>query len=135
MALFASLGKYRNTGLLIVRLGLGVMMMLHGYPKFLGGPDNWAAVGGSMKYLGITFAPEVWGLLAAAAETFGGFLLLIGLAFRPVCLILTFTMLVAAVTHLKTSSDYMDAAHAIELGFVFFGLAFIGPGRYSVDKK
>lgn len=135
MALFASLGKYRNTGLLIVRLGLGVMMMLHGYPKFLGGPENWAAVGSSMKYLGITFAPEVWGLLAASAETFGGFLLLIGLAFRPVCLILTFTMIVAALTHLRTSANYMDAAHAIELGFVFFGLAFIGPGRYSVDKK
>ncbi|MES3016655.1 MAG: DoxX family protein [Bacteroidota bacterium] len=135
MALFASLGKYRNTGLLIVRLGLGVMMMLHGYPKFLGGPDNWEAVGSSMKYLGITFAPAVWGLLAAAAETFGGFLLLIGLAFRPVCLILTFTMIVASLTHLKTSANYMDAAHAIELGFVFFGLAFIGPGRYSIDKK
>ncbi len=135
MALFASLGKYRNTGLLIVRLGLGVMMILHGYPKFLGGPDNWEAVGSSMKYLGITFAPAVWGLLAGAAETFGGFLLLIGLAFRPVCLILTFTMIVASLTHLKTSANYMDAAHAIELGFVFFGLAFIGPGRYSIDKK
>ncbi len=135
MALLASLGKYRNTGLLIIRLGLGVMMMLHGYPKLLGGPDNWEAVGSSMKHLGITFAPAVWGLLAAAAETFGGFLLLIGLAFRPVCLFLTFTMIVASLTHLKTSPNYMDAAHAIELGFVFFGLAFVGPGRYSADKK
>lgn len=135
MAIFASIGKYRNTGLLIIRLGLGVMMMLHGYPKLLGGPDKWEAVGSSMKYLGITFAPAVWGLLAAAAETFGGFLLLIGLVFRPVCLILTFTMIVASLTHLKTSTDYMDAAHAIELGFVFFGLTFVGPGRYSVDKK
>lgn len=40
MALLASLGKYRNTGLLIIRIGLGVMMMLHGYPKLLGGPEN-----------------------------------------------------------------------------------------------
>lgn len=135
MALLASLGKYRNTGLLIMRAGLGVMMMLHGYPKLLGGPEKWEAVGSSMKHLGITFAPAVWGLLAAATETFGGFLILIGLAFRPVSLLLTFTMIVAALTHLKTSANYMDASHAIEVGLVFFGLAFIGPGRFSVDKK
>lgn len=135
MAMLASLGKYRNTGLLIMRLGLGIMFMLHGYPKLLGGPDKWEAIGGSMKYLGITFLPAVWGLLAAVAETFGGFLVLIGLAFRPVCLLLTFVMIVAATMHLQTSANYMMASQAIEVGFVFFGLMFIGPGRYSIDKK
>lgn len=135
MALFASLGKYRNTGLLIIRLGLGIMIMLHGYPKLLGGPEKWEAVGGSMKYLGISAAPGVWGLLAAATETFGGFLLLIGLAFRPVCLLLTCTMIVAATMHLKTSTDYMTASQAIEIGVMFFGMAFLGPGKYSIDKK
>ncbi len=135
MAMLASLGKYRNTGLLITRLGLGVMFMLHGYPKLLGGPDQWEAIGGSMKYLGITFAPAVWGLFAAVAETFGGFLILIGLAFRPVCLFLTFVMIVAATMHLQTSANYMTASQAIEVGFVLFGLAFIGAGRYSIDKK
>lgn len=135
MALLASLGKYRNTGLLIIRIGLGVMMMLHGYPKLLGGPEKWEAVGNSMKYLGIHFTPVIWGLLAGATETFGGFLILIGLAFRPVCLLLTFTMIVASLTNLRTSGNYMDASQAIEVGFVFFGLAFIGPGRFSIDKK
>ncbi len=135
MALLASLGKYRNTGLLIIRLGLGVMMMMHGYPKLLGGPEKWEAVGSSMKYLGITFAPAFWGLLAAATETFGGFLVLIGLAFRPVCLLLTFTMIVAASMHIQTSTNYMVASQAIEVGVVFFGLAFLGPGKYSIDKK
>ncbi|HEY1009609.1 MAG: DoxX family protein [Daejeonella sp.] len=135
MALLASLGKYRNTGLLIIRLGLGIMMMMHGYPKLLGGPEKWEAVGSSMKHLGITFVPAVWGLLAAATETFGGFLVLIGLAFRPVCLLLTFTMVVAATMHLQTSANYMVASQAIEVGVVFLGLAFIGPGKYSIDKK
>ncbi|RZJ63310.1 MAG: DoxX family protein, partial [Pedobacter sp.] len=32
MAIFDSLGKYRNTGLLILRVGLGIMMMTHGFP-------------------------------------------------------------------------------------------------------
>lgn len=135
MPILASLGKYRNTGLLIIRIGLGVMFMMHGYPKLIGGPDTWEAVGGSMKNLGITFAPAVWGLLAAATETFGGFLILLGLAFRPVCLLLVFTMIVAASTKMQMLSDFMDASHSIEMGIVFLGLALVGPGKYSIDKK
>lgn len=133
--LLSSLGKYRNSGILIIRIGFGIMMMLHGYPKLLGGAEKWEAVGSSMKYLGITFAPTIWGLLAAATETFGGFLIFIGLAFRPVCVLLTFTMIVAATMYLKSSANYMDASQAIEVGFVFLGLIFIGPGKYSIDKK
>ncbi|HAE66424.1 MAG TPA: DoxX family protein, partial [Sphingobacterium sp.] len=33
MAIWNSLGKYRDTGLLILRVGLGVMMIMHGLPK------------------------------------------------------------------------------------------------------
>lgn len=135
MALLASLGKYRNTGLLIMRIGLGIMFMYHGYPKLLGGPEQWEGIGGSMKYIGITYLPVIWGLLAAIAETFGGFLILIGLAFRPACILLIFTMAVATTMHLSNGDGLMTASHAIEVGIVFFGLAFIGPGKYSVDKK
>ncbi|MHB1176768.1 MAG: DoxX family protein [Daejeonella sp.] len=135
MALLSSLGKYRNTGLLIIRLGLGIMFILHGYPKLLAGPRLWEDMGGAMRHLGINLVPVVWGFIAALTETFGGFLIFLGLAFRPVSLLLFFTMIVAATMHLQTSDNYMDASHAIEIGFVFFGLAFIGPGRYSVDKK
>lgn len=135
MALLASLGKYRNTGLLITRIGLGIMFMMHGYPKLLGGPEKWEAIGGAMKYAGIDFLPVVWGLLAAATETFGGFLILLGLAFRPVCLLLTFTMAIAATMHLSNNEGIMGASQAIEMGVIFLGLAFVGPGTFSVDKK
>ncbi len=135
MAILASLGKYRNTGLLIIRVGLGIMFMYHGYPKLLGGPDKWAGVGNSMKYIGIDFLPVLWGFLAAATETFGGFLLLLGLAFRPVTLLLAFTMLIASIMHLKSGDGLGTASHAIEAAIVFLGLTFIGPGKYSVDKK
>ncbi|MBM3401005.1 MAG: DoxX family protein [Bacteroidetes bacterium] len=135
MALLDSLSKYRNTGLLIIRIGLGILFMFHGYPKLLGGPEQWEAIGGAMKNLGITFAPAVWGLIAGLTETFGGFLILLGLAFRPVCVLLTFNLMVAALMHLKAGEDFMAASQAIETGCMFFGLLFIGPGKYSVDKK
>ena len=135
MALLVSLGKYRNTGLLINRIGLGILFMLHGYPKLLGGPEKWEAIGGAMKYVGIDFLPVVWGLLAGAIETFGGFLILLGLAFRPVCLLLTIIMAIAASMHLNNNEGIMGASQAIEMGVVFLGLAFVGPGTFSVDKK
>ncbi|MES2417728.1 MAG: DoxX family protein [Bacteroidota bacterium] len=136
MAILESLGKYRNTGILIVRIGLGVMMMVHGFPKITGGVEMWKGLGDSMKLIGIDFLPVVWGFIAAAVETFGGFLLVLGLFLRPVSLLLFLNMSMAAVVHLSNPKQgIMDASHAIELGFVFLGLMFIGAGKYSIDKK
>ena len=136
MAIFESLGKYRNTGLLIIRVGLGIMMMVHGFPKLSGGPDMWADVGGNMKVVGIDFYPMLWGFMAAATEAIGGLFLVLGLFFRPTNLLLLFTMIIASIVHLSDPKQGItDASNAIELGVVFLGLIFVGPGKYSVDKK
>ncbi len=136
MAIFESLGKYRNTGLLIIRIGLGIMMMMHGFPKLSGGVETWIKIGGTMKLIGIDFFPLGWGFMAAATEAIGGLFLLLGLFFRPVTILLIFTMIMASLVHLLDPKEgVMDASHAIELGVVFLGLVFLGPGRYSIDKK
>ncbi|WCT12442.1 DoxX family protein [Mucilaginibacter jinjuensis] len=134
MAYLGKLGNYKNFGLLIIRVGLGIMFIYHGFPKLAGGVGEWKSLGSNTKYVGITFLPVVWGLLSAVVETFGGFLLIIGWAFRPVCLLLLINLLVAVAMHLKTSG-LMEASHAIEDAVVFAGLVFIGPGTFSVDKK
>ncbi|SFH12827.1 DoxX family protein [Pedobacter insulae] len=136
MAILASLGKYRNTGLLIIRVGIGAMMMVHGYPKISGGIEMWKQIGGSMQLLGIDFFPAVWGFLAATIEAVGGLFLLLGLFFRPANILLLFVMIIACLVHLSDPKQgIMEASHAIELGVLFLGLLFIGPGKYSVDKK
>jgi len=135
MAYFSNLGNYKNFGLLIVRIGLGLMFIYHGFPKLAGGTKTWHELGTSTKYIGIHFLPVVWGLLAAVVETFGGFMLLIGLAFRPVCLLLIINLIVAALFLFGQGQGLEGAAHAIEDAIMFAGLLFIGPGRYSVDKK
>jgi putative oxidoreductase len=134
-ALLASLGRYRDFGLLILRLGVGVLFVLHGYPKLIGGPERWAALGGAMGYLGITVLPVAWGLAAACAELFGGLLLILGLLFRPACLALLATMAVAATMHFSRGDGLSGASHALELACVFFGLLFVGPGRHSLDGQ
>ncbi len=134
MPLFTKLSKYSSTALLLMRVGLGIMMVLHGYPKVMGGPDKWTALGNNMSNFGITAYPEIWGFLGAVSEGVGGILLVLGLFFRPACFLLLCTMIVAATRHLSAGESVMDASHAIELGIVFMGLFILGPGKYSVDK-
>lgn len=135
MAALSSLSKFKNTGLLIIRIGVGIMFIIHGYPKFIGGPDYWEAVGKAMGHIGVHFLPVFWGLAAALVETLGGIFLIIGFFFRPTALLLAFTMFIAALKHLKSGDALMVASHAIEIGVVFLGLLFVGPGKYSVDKR
>ncbi len=135
MAILENLGNYKNFGLLLIRVGLGVMFIYHGVPKLAGGPETWEKLGGAMQNLGISFVPAFWGFMAAIIETFGGLLFLIGLAFRPVCILLVINLIIAALMHLSKGDGLQGAAHAIEDAIVFLGFVFIGPGIYSVDKK
>lgn len=135
MAALSALAKFKNTGLLLLRIGVGVLFITHGYPKLVGGPEYWEGVGKAMRHIGIYFLPAFWGLLAALVETLGGVFFIIGFFFRPTALLLAFTMLIASLQHLRSGDSLMTASHAIEIGFVFLGLAFIGPGKYSVDKR
>ncbi|MDO3625863.1 DoxX family protein [Mucilaginibacter sp. BT774] len=136
MALFSNLGNYKNFGLLIIRVGLGIMFIYHGFPKLQGGVKTWEMLGGATGVIGIHFWPVVWGLLSALTEAVGGFLLIIGLAFRPVCLLLLINLIVAALFSMRgPEGGLMNASHAIEDAIMFAGLLFVGPGKYSVDKK
>jgi len=62
-------------------------------------------------------------------------LLMIGLVFRPVCILLIINLTIAALMHFSKGGGLEAAAHAMEDGIMFLGLLFIGPGLYSVDKK
>lgn len=127
--------KWRDHGLLVIRLGLGVMFVMHGWPKMAGGAKTWAKLGGAMKHLGVDFAPTLWGFAGATSELAGGVLLAVGLLFRPACTLLVATMVVAASMHLGKGDGLMGAAHAIEVGIVFLGLLLIGPGRFALDAR
>jgi len=129
------LDKFRPIGFLILRIGIGGMFMFHGYGKLFAGPEVWAKVGGAMANLGITFAPQFWGLLAALSEFGGGFCLILGLFFRPACFFMFLTMLIATITHLSKGDGLNGASHALEAGILFLSLMLIGPGNYTLDEK
>lgn len=135
MAIFGKLGRYQNLGLLVMRIGLGAMLILHGKDKLMGGPGTWTELGQAMGKLHIHFWPAFWGFLCAITETIGGLFVMLGLWFRVVCLFLVINFIVAAIYHYTGLPRLIEAAHAIELAFTFFGLMFTGAGVWSVDKS
>ncbi|MGR3294477.1 MAG: DoxX family protein [Candidatus Scalindua sp.] len=129
------LDKYRDIGLLILRVGIGVMFMIHGLPKLTGGPEKWEMLGGTMKSLGVGFAPMVWGFMAAFSECAGGLLLVLGFFTRPACFFLLTTMIVAVSMHISKGDPFVAYSHAMEAGILFISLILIGPGKYSIDGQ
>lgn len=132
--LLHKLDRFRDFGLLLLRLGIGGAFTFgHGMGKLFGGPDRWEQIGGAMSQFGIDFLPTFWGFMAAFAEFGGGILLALGLLFRPTLIVLLLpTMIVAATAHI-TGAIPGSPWHAIEAGILFFCLIFIGPGDYSLD--
>ncbi len=120
---------FRDIGLLILRLGVGLMMAFsHGLgkvQKFWGpGPIKWA------DPLGIGAAPSLF--LAGSAEFFCSLALAAGLLTRLVSLPLAFTMTVAAgVVHWQDPFKKKEFALLYLIAYLVLFLA--GPGRYSVD--
>ena len=129
------LDKYRDLGLLMLRVGMGIMFMLHGFPKLIAGPETWMFLGGTMKNLGIDFAPVFWGFMAAVSEFGGGLFLALGFFTRPACFFLLSTMIVATLMHLSKGDPFVKYSHAVEAGIVFLSLLLMGPGKYSLDDK
>lgn len=124
---------YRDLGLLILRLGFGLAFVwYHGYPKLTGGPQVWAAIGDAVSNVGITFGYQIWGLLAALAETVGGLLFAAGLLFRPACLALLIVMVMATIEQLGRPMPMPE--HALKNAFVVAGMCLVGPGRYSLAR-
>ena len=106
--------------------------MIHGSGKIFH-PEKWEMIGAAMGNFGISFLPKFWGFMAAFAEFGGGILFLLGFFFRPAAAMMAFTMLVAMTMHITKGDAFGQYSHAMELGIVFFGLIFAGPGRLSID--
>ena len=125
-----TLDRYRDIGLLVLRLGFGLgFLYFHGWSKLVEGPERWLGVGDAMEHVGIPFGYTFFGFLASFAESVGGILIAFGFLFRPAAVLLAGTMFVAWAMELQTGGG----AHTFKNLWVALGLALMGPGRYSVD--
>ncbi len=134
--IWTHLDKYRDAGLLLLRLIFGAYLAFgHGLGKITGGAEQWAQLGGVMDGLfGIGVLPTFWGFMAAVAEFVGALLVAVGLATRPAAILVVINMLVAATAHMTGAIDGSPEL-ALLYAALFFSLIFTGPGKYSFDEN
>ncbi|MFN2475586.1 MAG: DoxX family protein [Chthoniobacterales bacterium] len=130
----AFLAKYREVGLLIMRLSLGVLFVILTGPVLLAGGGRWAAFGGAIRNLGLHSHVQIWGFLGALAGCIGAALMIFGLFFRLGVLLVLLITFIYTLGAMHSGGGLHAALAAIELCLILLGLLFVGPGKYSVDK-
>jgi len=124
-------------GLLILRLGIGLIIAAHGAQKLFGvwGGPGMAKWTQSVQRLRIRPA-QPWAWVAALSEFGGGLLLALGLLSPLGSLALMGAMLVAIATvHLPKGFWVSKGGFEFNLSLIAgaAALAFTGPGSYSLD--
>jgi len=134
--MLTSLGRHRDTALLIARVMLGLTLVFaHGLPKVMA-PERWEQTGRAMEAIGIGFAPTFWGFMAGASELVAGVLFLAGLAVRPAAAVMVFVMFVAAAQGLATAGNLGGPrAHPVDAAAGYVVLMLLGAGSFSLDRK
>ncbi|HEY7067426.1 MAG TPA: DoxX family protein [Chloroflexota bacterium] len=148
----------RDLGLLLLRLMVGGIFIIHGYPKLFGGPGKTeglhpkvrqhlgpgfdaamergsiANFRGNVENLGFPM-PSVMAWVAALAEFGGGVLLVLGWLTRPAALVMCGNMVVA-VTRVHWKNGLVGQG-GYEFPLSLLGslgaLLLAGPGAISID--
>lgn len=117
-----------DLGLLLLRVGAGLMMLLHGIGKV---SDLFAGRAASFPDpIGLGSTPSL--ALAAFAEFLCALAVMIGFQTRLAALPVAFTMLVAGVV-VHAGDDWHARELALVYAVVFLALALTGGGRYGID--
>ncbi len=129
------LNKYREAGILLLRVAVGLMLIRLGFPVVAGGSGHWRVAAPAItQFFHITTHLAFWGAVVAFTELIGGLLLLIGLLTRVVCLLVALGLTFQGISHLGHHASLAAGAEVAARAFIPYALLLIGPGKYSVDK-
>lgn len=121
---------------LLLRLALGAVFLIHGYPKLFGDRSQFAGWLASMG-----FKPGwAWALLVAIVEVVAGALLVIGLFTQAAALVLAVELLII-ILWFKRGQKFVGGpaspAGGWEFDFVLLimalALLILGPGAWAFD--
>jgi len=131
---FNSQERKINFGLLVMRVGLAVILLIHSMPGLVGGVAYWKRVGTGLSFINVGFPPEVIGFVIMLLESLGALSLLFGYLFK------TFSIVLVVIYCLYFFNYYTIGyrtlmLYSLSLASVFIGFVNTGPGRYSIAVK
>lgn len=119
---------FKNLSLLILRLAGGLMMLSHGYPKFM------KLINGDFRFADpIGLGEEVSLVATVFAEFICSILVALGLYTRLASVPVLFTMLIAALV-VHSGDPFGKQELGLLYAAVFAVTALNGGGNYSLDK-
>lgn len=123
-----------STGLVLIRLALGLMLMTHGVNKVFGA----GGIAGTARWFeSLGLRPGLFhAWIAAITEIGAGALMALGLAFPAPCAAFVGLMTVAALTdHWRKGFFVFKGGweYATMVAVVAAAVGVIGPGRWSLD--
>ena len=128
-----------SVGLLILRLGLGVMFTAHGLQMAFGMFRGPGLEGFSKMLGGLGINPALtWAYIAAYSALIGGLCLILGILPKAASAILIIFMLVAAIkVHLSKGFFLVDGGYEYNLVVIcaLLVILLVGAGKYSIFNK
>lgn len=124
-----ALGRYSDAALFILRLALGIIFIVHGWPKL----KNIKQTAEGFTMMG--FKPgALWGTIAAIGETFGGVAIIIGFLAPLAGLFFSIEMIVTTIWKMAKKNKLIGG---FELDMLLFAAALLiatmGGGLLSLD--
>ncbi len=132
--MFNSQDRKIHFGLLIMRLGLTAVLLLHALPKLFAGTHSWKSVAASLSFTNIGLPPMIFGFAILLLEALGAVSFVFGYFFRATCTILFILFGLYFFNYFKIGYNTL-MLWSLGLAAVFFGLIYVGPGRYSIAVK
>jgi putative oxidoreductase len=116
-----------NTGLLLLRIGVGVIFIITGWMKF----SNMPATVGYFSSLGFS---AFWAYLVMIVELLGGITVLLGIdvytrvSAKLLCIVMLVAMFILRTNFQLEMTPFL-------MFFVTASLMFTGPGKYAVWRE
>ena len=132
--MFSSQDRQSNFGLLIMRLGLAAVLLIHSLPKLFAGNQSWQSVGTTLAFINVGVPAAILGFIMLLLGALGAISLMFGYFFRIACIILFIIFGLYFFNYFRIGYQTLMLWSA-GLAAVFFGLIYVGPGRYSIAVK
>jgi len=115
----------------LARIGLGIMFILHGWPKI----KDVKATTGWVKKTGWA-GGAIFAILFTLLEFFGGIALIIGLLTQFVGVLIALEMVATSIFSKKQLGKKLIGGYELDVAYLVLAvvIAFLGPGPWSLDR-